>query len=241
VLEAARLGRSRERRGSGRTILEGPVLVGEAVSAGHRLERVFALTGDRAAREAARMAGCPLHPVGPEVLARPSTTDHPQTPVAVLVVPPPSARTGVRALVAWGLGDPGNCGTLIRTAAAFGYDYIAGPESAETWSPKVLRAATGGHFHTGIGLVDGIDRLREGRTLVATVPRGGGLPGPLPPNAAILIGSEPHGLPDEVVAACDLAVTVPMAGAIESLNAAVAGAIVAFIGASGPRANLATP
>jgi TrmH family RNA methyltransferase len=241
VADAARLGRARDRRRLGRTLLEGPGLVAEAVAAGIVPETVFVLSDDGAGAELAAASRGRVLMVSEQVLARVSTTQHPQSPVAVIAIPPSSARPGRRALVAWQLGDPGNCGTLIRTAAAFGYDYLAGPGSADTWSPKVLRAAAGSHFRAGIGDADTLDDVASGRTLVATVVAGGDPPGPLPPDAAILIGSEPQGLPPEVVAACATAVTVPMLGGVESLNAAVAGAIVAFLGAWDPGANLTSP
>ena len=238
VLEASRLRRSRARRESGRTLVEGPILVAAAATGGCRFDRIFGLASDVVGREVADEVGCPFVVVDAAALAKVATTQHPQSPVAVVTIPEESITPGKRALVAWGVGDPGNCGTLIRTAAAFGYDYFAGPGAAETWSPKVLRAAAGAHFHTGIGRAATLEQLGAGRVLVAAVARGGTPPGPLPGNAAILVGSEPHGLDAEVVAACGMAVTIPMAEGSESLNAAVAGAIVAFLGASGPGANL---
>lgn len=66
--------------------------------------------------------------------------------------------------------------------------------------------------------------------MVATVAKGGAPPGPLPANSVILVGSEPHGLPPDMVAAADHAVSIPMSSGTESLNAAVAGAIIAFLG-----------
>ncbi len=241
VVDAARLGRTAERRLSGRTLLEGPVIVAEAVAAGFTPEIVFVAEGDRAGRDIAAASRARVVIVSDQVLSRLSTTQHPQSPVAVIAIPPPSARPGGRAVVAWEVGDPGNCGTLIRAAAAFGYDYLAGPGTADTWSPKVIRAAAGGHFHTGLGTAASLEEAGEGRTLVATVVAGGAPPHRLPDDAAILVGSEPHGLPPEAVAACAERVTIPMAGGVESLNAAVAGAIVAFLGARDPGANLTSP
>ena len=70
--------------------------------------------------------------------------------------------------------------------------------------------------------------------MVATVARGGSKPGALPAAAAILVGNEARGLPDEVVAEADIMVTIPTSGSVESLNAAMAGAIVAYLGAAKP-------
>ena len=160
-----------------------------------------------------------------------SSTREAQSPVAVIPIPAGEVPPGGRVIVVWGLGDPGNFGTLIRSAAAFGFGVLVGPGSADVWSPKVLRAAAGAHFRTPIGIASDLAAVRAGgRLIVATVPRGGEPPGRLPGAAAVLVGSEPHGLPGDIVAAADLRVTIPMAAGTESLNAAVAGAIVAYLG-----------
>ena len=130
-----------------------------------------------------------------------------------------------------------NVGTLIRCAAAFGLGFAAGPETADPWAPKVLRAAAGGHFRTGVARVGGLAELRTGgRRLAATVARGGMPPAALAAGSvAVLVGDEARGLPAGVVAACDFSLTIPMPGGAESLNAAVAGAIVAYELAVGGR------
>ena len=230
VQEAVRLQAARGRAESGRALLEGPNLLAEAVGAGVRVEQVFALTGDAASAQTARACGAELVVVGDRGLRRLATTEHPQSPVAVMVIPPAELLPAGHLLVAWGVGDPGNLGSLIRCAAAFGLGFAAGPGTADPWAPKVLRAAAGGHFRAGAPRVELPEELRDGgRLLAATVARGGIPPAALPPRPlAVLVGDEAHGLPAAVVAACDLAVTIPMPGGAESLNAAVAGAIVAY-------------
>jgi TrmH family RNA methyltransferase len=234
-----RLHRSRGRAQAGATLLEGPHLVGAAIDAGHRLGTVFATSGDAVGTELARRGGAELLAVDDRTLQRLGTTEAPQSPIAVMAVPTDQPPPGGRVIVAWGLADPGNCGTLIRIAAAFGYGFLAGPGSAELWSPKVLRAAAGAHFTLRLGRVDTLEAVRAGgRTIVATVARGGMAPGTLPASAAILVGNEAHGLAAEIVSAADMRVTIPTSGAVESLNAAVAGAIVAYLGVAGPGTNL---
>lgn len=202
---------------------------------GLRLVRVFALADDLLGAEVASAAGAPLTVVDPAVLAALGTTEQPQSPIAVMAIPAADVAPGGRVMVAWGVSDPGNCGTLIRSAAAFGYGYLAGPGAADSWSPKVLRAGAGAHFATSLGQVVDLDGVRAGgRMVIATVARDGAPPGRLPDAAAIVVGSEAHGLPPEVVAASDLAVTVPAMPSVESLNAGVAGSIVAYLGAFGP-------
>jgi TrmH family RNA methyltransferase len=233
VLDAVRLHRRKGRLETGNTLLEGPLLVEEAVARGATIQMLFGLVDDERGRALAVEAGVEYTTVTPEVLGKVATTETPQSPVAVITIPDGSVSPGGRVLVAWGVGDPGNSGTLIRTAAALSHGFLAGPKAADPWSPKVLRAAAGGHFRTGVDEAADLDKVRAGgRVLVATVAAGGEPPRPLPPDVAILVGSEPHGLPPEVVAAADLMVTIPMAAGAESLNAAVAGAIVAFVGIS---------
>lgn len=235
--QAVKLHRARGRAVSGCALLEGPHLVAEALEAGMVFRSLFATRDDAYALEAARSAGIEVVVVADRVLRRLSTTESPQSPVAVIRIPDQLIPASGHLVVSWGVGDPGNVGTLIRTAAAFGMGYVAGPGSADPWSPKVLRAAAGGHFHTAIGTVTGWAGLAD-RLLVATVARGGVPPSRLDAGraSALLIGDEARGLPHDVVEASDVAVTIPMRGGMESLNAAVAGAIVAYALARGDEA-----
>ncbi|MDP8958102.1 MAG: RNA methyltransferase [Actinomycetota bacterium] len=235
VAEAVRLHRAAGRREAGLTLLEGPHLLLEAVRAGADVRLVFALPGDEEAENLARRAGSELVPVTRRVLHRLAPTEHPRGPVAVMAIPMPvpsgHGRLGDELLVLWGVGDPGNVGTLIRTAAAFGMTVVAGPGTADLWSPKVLRAAAGGHFRTPMGRGRSIEELRsQHHRLVATVPEGGVPPweADLGARPALLVGDEAQGLAQEVVEAADLRVTIPMPGGTESVNAAVAGSVLAY-------------
>jgi len=187
---------------------------------------------DDAARSLANGAGAVYHHVTEQVLGRVSGTESPRGPIAVIGLPESVIATDRRLLVAWGVSDPGNCGTLLRTAAAFGYGYVAGPESADSWSPKVLRSAVGGHFRTTVGEIASLGELGQ-REVVGTVPVGGEAAGRVGDRAAIIIGSEAHGLSPDVLDCCDRVLSIPMPGGVESLNAAVAGAIIAYLGAVG--------
>lgn len=231
---ALRLHRARGRLDAGETLLEGPHLVEAAVAAGVPLRRVFIGPGDAEGPMLAAAAGAEQIAVDEATLRRLGTTEAPQSPIAVIANAGTPPAPGGRVLVAWGVSDPGNCGTLIRVAAAFGYGYLSGPDSADPWSPKVLRSAAGAHFAVPLGHVSSLGEARSGgREVIATVARGGGAPGPLGPSCAVLVGNEARGLPDDVVAAADRRITIPTTGAVESLNAAVAGAIIAFLGAAG--------
>ena len=227
VAEAARLQRAEERRSRRLTLLEGPHLVEEAVKAGASLVEIFGLAEDSASARWAQSAEVEFVVVGEEALRRLSSTQTPQSPVAVMQIAGRPLDPGRSVLVAWQISDPGNLGTMIRTGAAFGLDIGVMAGSADPWSPKVLRAAAGGHFQTGIGVIDDLGSLQAIK--VATVLTGGVPPKSLPAGRlAILIGSEAHGLPDHVVAGADVRVTIPMVGQTESLNAAAAAAILAY-------------
>jgi TrmH family RNA methyltransferase len=214
VAEAARLHRSRDRREAGRTLIEGPHLLEEARAAGVPIETVFALEGEEVDGAL---------PVDQRALQRLSGTTSPRGPVAVIVIPGPGDIDDRDVVVACGLSDPGNVGTIVRTAAAFGWAFAYTPGTADPWSPKTLRAGAGGQFHTPITpYVD-----RGDRRVLAAVPRGGVPPREVGPDlVALLIGEEASGLSADLIDGADLLVSVPMPGIAESLNAAVASGIL---------------
>jgi len=221
VAEAVRLRRVRDRRETGLTLIEGPHLLAEALAGGVEVVRVFAPIGDEP------LAGEWI-PVTAEVLARLAPTEHPRGPVAVIRIPPD--RSSERDALVLDVNDPGNAGSLIRSAAAFGLDVVFRPGSVDPWSPKVLRAGAGAHFRTRIGTSGG-----PGRGTIVTVVEGGvpidDLVPHLDPNRRwdVVIGSEAHGVSDDDARTADVRVTIPMPGATESLNAAVAGGIAAYV------------
>ncbi len=210
-------------------LLEGPNLLAEAVDAGIVVETVFGLPDDAAAARLAVAAGAEWLEVDEPVLRRLAETQNPRGPVSVAVIPP--SRTPAGDVLWLDAGDPGNVGTLVRTAAAFGYGVSLGVRAADPWSPKVLRASAGTVFRVDVA-TDG--SLPAESVLVATVARGGTdvreAAGALDRARpwTVLVGDEAKGLPQETLERADLRVTIPMPGGTESLNAAVAGAIVAY-------------
>lgn len=241
VAAAVRLHRARERREAGETLLEGPNLLEAAVDAAVTIGPVFALEDDARTAELSGSVGFELVTVTQSVLDRLAPTIHPRGPVAVVGVPPSTEISDRNVVVLWGIGDPGNAGTLIRTAAAFGFGVIFGPGTVDPWSPKVLRSAAGAHFRTPLelGLSDVSSLAARGFQTAASVVQGGSTPAALDDSTriAILVGHEATGLPRQVVNACSLQVTIPMHTGNESLNASVAGSILMYETAVGPGFN----
>ena len=225
-------------------MIDGPVLLCEAVAAGVALEEVFAATGaDPGPLRVASGAGAVVHEVAPEVLARAVDTVTSQGVATIARRVEVDAATAVAAVAAGGLGlvlvdvaDPGNAGTLLRAAEAAGAAAVLFcGSSVDPSAPKCVRASAGALFHLPVSVggeaVEILGNLRaEGVRVLATVPRDG-TPHDrvdLTRPTALLLGSEAHGLPPDLVAAADDAVTIPVSGRAESLNVAMAGAVLCF-------------
>lgn len=193
----------------------------EAIEAGVTLERIFVVGEEDAARWG---SGTEVVAVTEPVMERLTPTGDAWGPVAVAQVPAREPVLSHPVLVAVDIADPGNLGTMIRSAAAFGYDVVV-VGGTDPWSPKVLRSGAGGHFRSNVS------RQREipDREWVAAVVEGGRPPGSVQvaANHALLIGSEAHGLPRDVIEAAHQQVSIAMHD-VESLNAASAAAILMF-------------
>jgi RNA methyltransferase, TrmH family len=135
------------------------------------------------------------------------------------------AAVGPLCLALWGVNDPGNVGTVLRSALAFGAGSIAlGPGTADPYGPKAVRASMGALFEVPVARVRAADEL-PGRT-IALVAHGGAPLAPPDGDVTIVVGAERAGLPDDVVAACDEVATIPVAA--ESLNAAMAATVALY-------------
>jgi TrmH family RNA methyltransferase len=134
------------------------------------------------------------------------------------------AVTGPLCVALWGVHDPGNVGTVLRGALAFGAASVAiGPETADPFGPKAVRASMGAIFAMPVARVASVAQLPAPRVaLVASA--GEPLGGPL--DGTLVVGAERSGLPDDVVAACDAVAHIPIAG--DSLNAAMAATIALY-------------
>lgn len=139
-----------------------------------------------------------------------------------------------RILVLDALQDPGNVGTLVRSAAALGVSGVVLLDgSVEPWNPKAVRASAGAVFRCPVALDTGAALLarleRAGLPILVADAAGSDVtPPPWHGGWALVVGSEGHGVRDEVRAAAARTVRVPMGATVESLNAAVAGSILLY-------------
>jgi TrmH family RNA methyltransferase len=243
----------RLRRSKGdRALLEGPHLVAEAVAAGLALEEVLAAPGffdqggeGHELRQVLAALASPPIEVAPEVLAELADADAPKGLLAVARLPRGGVETlplptpnGAVALYLYleGLQDPGNLGAVARSAEAAGALGLAlGPGSAHPNHPRALRGSAGSLLRLPAALnvaPEDLDRrLASHRPRwAALVPRGGeslwqaDLTGPL----VLAVGAEGPGLSAQLIERADLRLTIPLAPPVESLNAAVAAALVLF-------------
>jgi RNA methyltransferase, TrmH family len=253
---AKRAFRARERR----FLAEGPQAVREAVAAhgaGRDVVHEVFVTRDAAARhpemvDAATRAGIEVYVVSGEVMSSLSQTVTPQGIVAVCAfldrsVDEVAAAAQRLVAVLAHVRDPGNAGTVIRTADAAGADaVILGGESVDPYNGKCVRASAGSLFHLPIAAAVPIEQavtaLRErGLTVLAADGHGdvdldgaidaGRLDGP----TAWVFGNEAWGLPAETRALADAVVRVPIHGAAESLNLATAAAVCLYASARAHR------
>jgi TrmH family RNA methyltransferase len=162
-----------------------------------------------------------------------STLESP-APIGFLIDAPAEVplRTGVASVVLDRVQDPGNVGSILRSAAAFGVPQVLALKgTVALWSPKVLRAGMGAHF--GLHLVEGLapeDLAAVGVPLVATSSHAGHqLPdAPLPQPCAWVLGHEGQGVHADLLARCALQVSIPQPGGEESLNVAAAAAVCLY-------------
>jgi TrmH family RNA methyltransferase len=165
--------------------------------------------------------------VEPALLAEVSALGHPPRVLGVFRRDDlPHAPVPQIGLALWHVGDPGNVGTLVRSAAALGPAFVAVSQGcADPTGPKALRASMGALFRVPLLAFDDAPGRR-----IALVAHGGvpmeelDLPGP----TTFVLGAEREGLPESVLAMCDERATIPLAPGSESLNVATAGAIALY-------------
>lgn len=239
------LGRRKVREREGLFLAEGVRVMEELVAAGPAVRLVLASpsleeTERGRALLAALDAVTEVRRVDEGTLSRLAATETPQGVLAVAEVPVVELEavelTGARtALVLDGVQDPGNAGTLIRTAAAMGpAPVVCLAGTVDPWNPKTVRAAAGASFHTPVvhAAPDAFLAWREraGVALLGAEADGEPFePGRWPGPVALVVGNEGAGLSPAIAGALDARVAVPMRGGVESLNVGIAAAILLYL------------
>lgn len=231
-------GDPRRQRSEGRTLIEGPHLIGACLDHGNMLELLVVSESATAMPEVAgllvRAAGVPTLCLRDGLFRELSEL---ATPVGILARIPipaePAALPDGDCLLLDAVQDAGNVGALLRTAAAAGVrDVLLGSGCAGAWTPRVLRAAQGAHFglqiREQVDLVDFLTRY-AGTSIAAVAHEGAWLYDlDLKPPTAWLFGNEGGGIAPELVTLATVRATIPLAAGSESLNVAAAAAVCLF-------------
>jgi RNA methyltransferase, TrmH family len=224
--------------------IEGPNLLSEALRAGLRIECVFAAEGAEQLLDTIDLpAETEILLMAKSLLDSALTTEAPQ-PVAALVEPPDwtwahilgkQGETEPLLVVLAELQDPGNLGTIIRSAEAFGADGVLSlPGTVSAWNPKAVRASAGSIFRLPLlaaSEAEVFSHLRKAGVKIWTTTVHGAQPADMVDLAgpsALLIGNEGNGVPVDLAAKADGALTIPCPGPVESLNAAVAASVLLY-------------
>ena len=226
-------GRRSSRDDEGAFIVEGAVLVAEAVAAGWEVEGQYLAPG----AEPIDGAGA-VHYLAPGVMEKVATTETPQPIIAVVTRRFSSADLLTKAtfvVIADGISDPGNLGTMLRSAEAAGADaLVLTPGSVDPTNPKVVRSSAGSIFR--LPIIEKITLDAVGRTGLIRLGTSSHTNREFAPvdyttvdctrRIALVLGNEAHGLSDN--SAVDEWVTIPHVGQAESLNVAMAATVLCF-------------
>lgn len=235
-----RLHRRKTREREGLVLVEGPHAAAEALASGcavrfavvsPRLER----GGEGELRSRLDASGIEVREVEDRELNELADTEMPQGVLLVVEQPAPEwpEAAGGRWLLLDAVQDPGNVGTLIRAAAAFACDGVVALDgTADPWGAKAVRASAGAVFQVPVHLIGAGDSPAVASALPA--PLLAAEMGGSDPRAhagaqwTLVVGNEGAGIRSELLEAAEASVAVPMPGGVESLNAAVAGAILLY-------------
>jgi TrmH family RNA methyltransferase len=232
-------GSARQRSQSGQTLLDGAHLLKAYLDNGKQPRHIILRTAALQDREISdlleRSADVPVSQLDVRLFAELSELKTPTGVIALIEIPQPDTPVGQShfALLLEDIQDPGNLGSMLRSAAAAGCDSVfLSPGCADAWSPKVLRAAMGGHF--GLRIHENQDLpvvagLFAGTLVAASLQATHSLYDcDLSGKVAFMVGNEGAGLSAAMLGLAAHKVTIPMPGKVESLNAAAATAICLF-------------
>jgi TrmH family RNA methyltransferase len=243
------------RRGDGTVGIEGRNLLVEALRAKLAIRTVFVAKDSEGLLDGLSLpAKTEVLVLPASVLASAQATETPQ-PVAALVEPPDwswahilsnhgrAGKDGSAArnegaaliLVLAGIQDPGNLGTILRSAEAFGASGVVSlPGTVNAWNSKAVRASAGSVFRMPLVAASAdkcFAQLREADVrILATTARGATPAGlvDMADSVAIVIGNEGNGIADDLIAKSDASITIPCPGPVESLNAAMAATVLLY-------------
>ena len=230
---------SRQRRKNGQTLLDGAHLLQSYLACGntphHLLVTAAALQDSEVAALLHTLADVPLTQLDDGLFADLSELKSPSGILALIELPSVAASTAQSnfCLLLEDIQDPGNLGSMLRSAAAAGCDAVFLSQGcADAWSPKVLRAGMGGHFslviHESVD-IPAVAAAFSGQVLAASLNAKTNLYDcDLRGALAIAVGNEGAGLSENLLAAASQHITIPMPGNVESLNAAAAAAVCLF-------------
>ncbi|MEA4921506.1 MAG: RNA methyltransferase [Clostridiaceae bacterium] len=220
-----------ERQHCGLFVCEGSVMLNEAIACGAYIDKVFVTSG-------IKLPSLPkqaeIFEITEAVLEKISDVKSPQGIVFTCRMPDNSLISGERIIALENVSDPGNVGTIIRTADAFDIDCVVFIGScADIYSPKTVRSSMGSVFRVKtcvMGLdefFDAASRLKLPVYAAALTEKAVGIKDAELSVAAVMIGNEASGLSSEALDKCDKHVIIPISG-IQSLNAAIAASIFMF-------------
>ncbi len=226
----------RERRKTGKTLLDGAHLVQAFEAARGPVESLIVAEGAASHPEiSALLEGREVTVLSDALMRELGLVDTPSGLLALVPMPAATATVNRKndAILLDGVQDPGNVGTLLRTAAAAGIGQaLLSPGCASAWSPKVLRAGQGAHF--AIAIHEDVDLLAfmsdyEGTSAVTCLDGSTSLyAADWQGSLAWVFGAEGQGVRPELIAAADLRIRIPMPGQVESLNVGAAAAVCLF-------------
>jgi RNA methyltransferase, TrmH family len=220
--ELRRLRRRRERTHSGRFLAEGEDLLAAAADAGWKPVEGYRVAGSE-------LGGKDFVDVEPTALAAVSTLGSGTRAIGVYEQRWSPRPQGPLCVYLHALADPGNVGTVLRAAHAFGAACVAlGPDCADPFSPKAVRASMGAIFHVALARTESIADLPGERIALVADPSPPARPLREPAQGPItlLVGAERAGLPAELIAECERVAYIPIAN--DSLNAAMAATIALY-------------
>jgi len=200
----------------GEFVAEGEDLIAAAEQAGWPPSLLLSAAG----------AGLPGEEVAPPLLAKVSQLGSGTRALAVYPQRWADAPLGPLCVALWGVNDPGNVGTVVRSALAFGAASVAlGPGTADPYGPKAVRASMGAIFSVPVVRVRGVDEL-PGRRLALAAREGRALAEVAGSEVTLVVGAEREGLSGAVLAECDEVCHIPIRS--ESLNAAMAATVAMY-------------